>query len=88
MASHELLFMFTVQKLIQLLLAPDDGTRTKSSSSDKGSLQSSQEEDQGAASSRVKANAVMSRPTSSNEKDVSSSKSSHCIPGEKFDVGD
>ena len=69
MASHELLFMFTMLevKSATSLLAPDVGTRTKSSSSDKGSLQSSQE-DQGLTISRVKANAVMGRPTSSDEK--------------------
>ena len=70
----------------QLLLAPDVGTRTKSSSIDEGSLQSSKD-DQGPGSSSVEINA-MSRPKSSDEKDVSSSGSSHCAPGDELDVGD
>ena len=81
--------MFTMLEVKSaILLAPDDGTRTMSSSIDEGSLQCSKD-GQGATSSRVEINAaIMGRPTSSDEKDVSSSESSHCIPGEKFDVGD
>ena len=86
MASLELLFMFIMVEVNQLLLAPDVGTRTKSSSIDEGSLQSSKD-DQGPGSSSVEINA-MSRPKSSDEKDVSSSGSSHCAPGDELDVGD
>ena len=85
-ASLELLFMFIMVEVNQLLLAPDVGTRTKSSSIDEGSLQSSKD-DQGPGSSSVEINA-MSRPKSSDEKDVSSSGSSHCAPGDELDVGD
>ena len=78
--------MFIMVEVNQLLLAPDVGTRTKSSSIDEGSLQSSKD-DQGPGSSSVEINA-MSRPKSSDEKDVSSSGSSHCAPGDELDVGD
>ena len=78
--------MFIMVEVNQLLLAPDVGTRTKSSSIDEGSLHSSKD-DQGPGSSSVEINA-MSRPKSSDEKDVSSSRSSHCAPGDELDVGD
>ena len=79
--------MFIMVEVNQLLLAPDVGTRTKSSSIDEGSLQCSKD-DQWVTSSRVELNAIMGRPKSSDEKDVSSSGSSHCAPGDELDVGD